>query len=53
MLKVMDGTTMAAMKEKKRVIKFVMETKYLVLKIEPKTPDNDKMWNLVIYCLRQ
>ncbi len=48
--KVMDGATMAAMKEMKRVIKFVMDTKHLGLKIEPKTPDNDKMWDLVIYC---
>jgi hypothetical protein len=48
--KVMDGATMAAMKEMKRVIKFVMDTKHLGLKIEPKAPDSDKMWDLVIYC---
>jgi hypothetical protein len=48
--KVMDGATLAAMKEMKRVIKFVMDTKHLGLKMEPKTPDNDKMWDLVIYC---
>ena len=46
----MDGATMAAMKEMKRVIKFVIDTKHLGLKIEPTTPDNDKMWDLVIYC---
>jgi hypothetical protein len=48
--KVKDGATMAAMKEMKRVIKFVIDTKHLGLKIEPRTPDNDKMWDLVIYC---
>ena len=48
--KVTDGATMAAMKEMKRVIKFVIDTKHLGLKIEPTTPDNDKMWDLVLYC---
>ncbi len=47
----MDSATMAAMKEMKRVIKFEMDTKHLGLKIEPTTPDNDNMWDLlVIYC---
>lgn len=47
--KVMDGANMSAFKEMKRIIKFVLDTKYMGLKIEPKLDGSDD-WKLVVYC---
>lgn len=46
--KVMDGATPAAFKELKRVIKFVLDTKDLGLKIEPQS-EKSETWKLVAY----
>jgi hypothetical protein len=47
--KVMDGATPAALKEMKRVMKFVLDTRNLGLKIEPKAQNNDDDWVMVVY----
>jgi hypothetical protein len=47
--KVMDGATPAALKELKRVMKFVLDTRTFGLKIEPKTIDTMDKWDMVIY----
>jgi hypothetical protein len=46
--KVMDGATIAAMKELLRVSKFVLDTKNHGLIVKPKQPDG-KSWDLVMY----
>ena len=45
--KVLDGTTERAMKEMKRIIKYVLDTEKLGLKIEPTIKGKDEMWNMV------
>jgi hypothetical protein len=47
--KVMDGATPAALKELKRVIKFVLDNQMLGLKIKPKKIENMEQWEMVIY----
>jgi hypothetical protein len=47
--KVMDGATQAAMKEMKRVIKFVLDTRNFGLKIEPKVDNKTDDWVMVVY----
>ena len=47
--KVLDGATPEAFKEMLRIIKYVLDTSTLGLKIEPKCPDGDLLWNLVVY----
>ena len=48
--KSMDKANPAAFKELKRVIKFVLDTKNYGLKIAPKKPEQDGLWNLNCYC---
>ena len=43
--KVMDGATEQAMKEMMRIIKHVIDTKNVGLKIEPKIPKDNKDFN--------
>jgi hypothetical protein len=45
----MDGATPAAMKELKRVMKFVLDTRTFGLKIEPKKINQTDEWEMVIY----
>jgi hypothetical protein len=47
--KCMDGASLAALKELKRVIKFVLDTRDLGLKIEPKITGSGDDWDIVIY----
>ena len=49
--KVMDGATEQAMKEMMRIIKYVIDTKNVGLKIEPKIPKDNKdfKWELEIF----
>ena len=47
--KLMDKPTPAAMKELKRVIKFVIDTKDYGLKIEPNVLSTDGKWDLILY----
>jgi hypothetical protein len=47
--KALDGTSPAAYKESIRVLKYVMETKNLSLKIQPKKQDITSQWNMVAY----
>lgn len=47
--KVMDGATPAAIKEMKRVIKFVLDTRHYVLKIEPVVNGIDDDWVITVY----
>jgi hypothetical protein len=47
--KVMDGATPAALKEMKRVMKFVLDTQNFGLKIEPKVHNDGDDWVMVIY----
>jgi hypothetical protein len=45
----MDGATPAALKEMKRVMKFVLDTRNFGLKIEPKAHDDGDDWVMVTY----
>ena len=47
--KSMDRATPAAYKELGRVIKFVLDTRDYGIKIEPKMPQQDGLWNMVMY----
>ena len=49
--KVMDGATEQAMKEMMRIIKYVIDTKNVGLKIEPKIPKDNKdfKWELEMF----
>jgi hypothetical protein len=47
--KVLDCPTPRAMKEMKRIIKHVLDTTELGLKLEPKIDDTNKMWKLVAF----
>ena len=47
--KVMDGPTPAAMKELKRVIKFVLDTKDYGLNMAPKSQEDNTKWTLQVY----
>ena len=47
--KALDGTSPAAYKELMRVLKFVMDTKQLSLKIEPKIGTDTSDWNIVAF----
>jgi hypothetical protein len=47
--KLLDGATPVAFKEMLRVTKFVLDTSTLGLKIEPKCPDGELTWDLVVY----
>jgi hypothetical protein len=47
--KLLDGATPVAFKEMLRIIKFVLDTSTLGLRIEPKCPDGDLTWNLIVY----
>ena len=46
--KCMDGANLAAYKEMQRVIKFVLDTKMLCLKIQPKHESEE--WDLISFC---
>ena len=45
--KVLDATTPTAFKEMKRIIKYVLDTKELGLKIEPEIKNKNSMWRIV------
>ena len=45
--KVLDATTPTAFKEMKRIIKYVLDTKKLGLKIEQQIQNKDSMWRIV------
>jgi hypothetical protein len=45
----MDGATPAAIKEMKRVIKFVLDTRHYGLKIEPFVNGIDDDWVITVY----
>jgi hypothetical protein len=47
--KLLDGATPVAFKEMLRVTKFVLDTSTLGLRIEPKCPDGELTWDLVVY----
>jgi len=47
--KVLDGASPAAYKELKRVIKYVLDTEKLALKIEPKVENGKGKWTMLIY----
>jgi hypothetical protein len=47
--KSMDGANMAAYKELKRVIKFVLDTKTMGLKMNPKINTDISEWDIVVY----
>jgi hypothetical protein len=47
--KVLDGASPAAYKEMKRVIKYVLDTEKLALKIEPVVINGKGFWKIVIY----
>ncbi|CAJ1959428.1 unnamed protein product [Cylindrotheca closterium] len=47
--KVLDSTTLRAMKEMKRIIKHVLDTKGLGLKIEPVIGSKGVLWNVVAF----
>jgi hypothetical protein len=46
---VLDGTSPAAYKEVMRVLKYVMDTKNLSLRIQPKKQDRTSQWNMVAF----
>jgi hypothetical protein len=47
--KALDGTSPAGFKELLRVLKYVIDTKDLALKMEPMKPEKDMEWNMVAY----
>ena len=47
--KVLDGASPAAFKEMKRVIKYVLDTEKLSLKIQPRVENGKGMWSMTIY----
>jgi hypothetical protein len=47
--KSMDGASLAAFKELKRVIKFVLDTKTMGLKMNPKITTDISEWDIVVY----
>jgi hypothetical protein len=47
--KCLDGATPEAFREMLRVIKYVIDTSTLGFKIEPKSLDNQLLWNIVLY----
>jgi hypothetical protein len=47
--KALDGTSPAAYKELMRVLKYVMDTKNLSLRIQPKKKDRTSQWNMVAF----
>ena len=47
--KVLDGASPAAFKELKRVIKYVLDTEKLALKIKPEVSNGKGQWSMVIY----
>jgi hypothetical protein len=47
--KSMDGASLAAFKELKRVIKFVLDTKTMGLKMNPKMTTDISEWDIVVY----
>ena len=47
--KVLDGASPAAFKELKRVIKYVLDTEKLALKIQPEIENGKGKWTMVIY----
>jgi hypothetical protein len=47
--KSMDGASMAAFKELKRVIKFVLDTKTMGLKMNPQMNTDISEWDIVVY----
>ena len=47
--KALDGTSPAAYKELMRVLKFVMDTKRLSLKLQPKFDKSETGWNIVAF----
>ena len=47
--KCLDGTSPAAYKEMLRVIKFVIDTKHLALKLKPTPLDENVKWELIAY----
>jgi hypothetical protein len=49
MSKVMDRASPAAIKELKRVIKFVLDTKTFGLKIQPEQKKLDEKWSMTVY----
>jgi hypothetical protein len=46
--KSVDGATYASLKEMKRIIKYVLDTKEWGLKIEPKLEGQD--WHIIVFC---
>jgi hypothetical protein len=47
--KALDGTSTAAYKELIRVLKYVMDTKNLSLRIQPKKQDGTSQWNMLAF----
>ena len=47
--KALDGTSPAAYKELLRVLKYVMDTRTLSLKIHPKKQEGSSQWDIVAY----
>jgi Reverse transcriptase (RNA-dependent DNA polymerase) len=47
--KALDGTSPAAYKELLRVLKYVLDTKNLSLKLQPKKEEGKTYWNIVAY----
>jgi hypothetical protein len=47
--KALDGTSIAAYKELMRVLKYVLDTKRLSLKMEPKKEKNETEWSIVAF----
>jgi hypothetical protein len=47
--KALDGTSPAAYKELMRVLKYVMDTKNMSLRIQPKKQDRMSQWNMVAF----
>ena len=47
--KVLDGASPAAFKEMKRVIKYVLDTEKLALKIQPKVTNGKGLWSITIF----
>ena len=47
--KVLDGASPAAFKELKRVIKYVLDTEKLALKIQPEVENGKGKWSMMIY----
>ena len=48
--KMLDCTNQAALKELQRVIKYVLDTRDLGLKMSPTTEDKDELLQLTVYC---